>query len=61
MGAVRHQRSVEWIVDAVPRDAIDQDLLYSLGAFLTICRIKRNNAELRIRALLAAPQERPDQ
>jgi predicted Mrr-cat superfamily restriction endonuclease len=56
VGALRHQRSVEWINDGVPRDAIDQDLLYSLGAFLTVCRTKRNNAEHRIRALLASRQ-----
>lgn len=49
---MRHQRTVTWIRDDVPRDAIDQDLRYSLGAFLTVCRIKRNNAEERIRALL---------
>jgi len=53
--ALRHQRSVEWITDGLPRDIIDQDLLYSLGAFLTVCRIKRNNAEQRIRTLLEAP------
>lgn len=55
VGALRHQRSVEWINEGVPRDLIDQDLLYSLGAFLTVCQISRNNAEQRIRALLAAP------
>ena len=53
--AMRHQRSVEWISDAIPRAVIDQDLLYSLGAFLTVCRISRNDAERRIQALLAAP------
>ena len=55
VGALRHQRPVQWTGDAVPRDVIDQDLLYSLGAFMTVCRISRNNAEQRIRALLAAP------
>lgn len=53
--AIRHQRSVEWISDGIPRDVIDQDLLYSLGAFLTVCQISRNDAERRIKALLAAP------
>ena len=51
--AMRHQRSVEWISEGIPRDAIDQDLLYSLGAFLTVCQISRNDAERRIKALLA--------
>ena len=50
--AMHHQRSVEWISDGIPRDAIDQDLLYSLGAFLTVCQISRNDAERRIKALL---------
>ncbi len=58
--SMRHQRSVTWLREDVPRDAIDQDLLYSLGAFLTVCRIKRNNAEERILALLAgAPVPAP--
>ncbi|HEY0167941.1 MAG TPA: restriction endonuclease [Jatrophihabitans sp.] len=58
--AIRHQRAVSWISEGIPRELIDQDLLYSLGAFLTVCRIKRNNAEARIRALLDAPhQARP--
>jgi restriction system protein len=56
VGAMRHQRAVEWIADSIPRDVIDQDLLYSLGAFLTVCRISRNDAERRITALLAQPQ-----
>jgi restriction system protein len=59
--AMRHQRSVKWISDGIPRDLIDQDLLYSLGAFLTVCQISRNDAEQRIQALLAAsPGAGPD-
>jgi restriction system protein len=54
--ALRHQRPVEWITDGIARDVIDQDLLYSLGAFMTVCQISRNDAEQRILALLAAPQ-----
>src|SRR5205807_2180081 len=30
------------------------DLLYSFGAFMTICRIERNDAEKRVRAMGAA-------
>ncbi|HEY2518655.1 MAG TPA: restriction endonuclease [Streptosporangiaceae bacterium] len=52
--AIRHQRQVEWITDGIPRDQIDRDLLYSLGAFLTVYQISRNDAELRIQALLDA-------
>lgn len=47
-----HTRQVEWIKTDIPRTAVDQDLLYSFGAFMTVCQVKRNNAENRIRALL---------
>ena len=53
---IKHQRSVQWIREDVPRSEIDQDLLYSLGAFMTVCQIKRNNAEQRVEALLAGKQ-----
>lgn len=56
-GQVTHQRPVEWIREDVPRSLIDQDLLYSLGSAMTVCRIKRNNAEHRIEALLAGKPE----
>jgi restriction system protein len=47
----RHSRTVKWLNTDVPRTALDQDLLFSLGAFMTVCEIKRNDAEKRIRAL----------
>ena len=47
----RHYREVRWLNQDVPRGAFDQDLLYSMGAFLTVCEIKRNAAEARIRDL----------
>ncbi len=46
-----HWRDVKWIGEAVPRSHFGQDLLYSFGAFMTICRIQRNNAESRIFAM----------
>jgi restriction system protein len=49
---VKHQRKVEWIKDPIPRSEISQDLLYTLGAFLTVFQASRNDAEARIRALL---------
>jgi restriction system protein len=49
---IRHTIPVEWIRTDIPRTAFDQDLLYSLGAFMTVCQIKRNNAEERIRKIL---------
>lgn len=42
-------RDVKWFALDVPRDRFDQDILYSFGAFLTVCRIDRNNAEQRIK------------
>lgn len=38
-----HYREVEWIKKDVPRNLFDQDILYSLGAFMTICRIKQED------------------
>ena len=46
-----HYRTVNWLETDIPRTNFDQDLLHSLGAFSTICRIKRNDAESRIRAM----------
>ena len=44
---------MEWRRSDIPRTAFDKDLLLSLGAFMTVCQIERNNAETRIRAMLA--------
>lgn len=49
---IRHTRDVQWIQTDIPRTAFDQDILYSLGAFMTVCQIKRNNAETRIKKVL---------
>jgi restriction system protein len=49
----KHYRTCKWIARDVPRSRFDQDLLYSLGAFMTTCRITRNDAEARIRAIAA--------
>jgi len=49
-----HWRTVKWIGEAIPRTHFGQDLLYSFGAFMTICRIQRNNAESRIAAMRAS-------
>jgi len=48
-----HWRSVKWIGEPIPRDNFGQDILNSFGAFLTICRIKRNDAEARITKMRA--------
>lgn len=48
----RHTRAVDWVRPDVPRTAIEQDLLYSLGAALTVCNISRNEAAQRIAAVM---------
>lgn len=46
-----HWRSVKWFGQEIPRSHFGQDLLYSFGAFMTICRIRRNNALERLQAM----------
>ena len=48
-----HWRSVDWFAQDIPRSHFAQDLLYSFGAFMTICQIKRNNAVERLQAMAA--------
>ena len=45
-------RPIRWLKVDVPRDDLRQDLLYSLGAFMTVCEISRNDALQRVEALL---------
>jgi restriction system protein len=49
---IRHVRKVEWLRTDLPRTTFDQDILHSMGAFMTVCQIERNKAEERIRAIL---------
>jgi restriction system protein len=46
--AVHHSRGLKWIAKEIPRTNFGQDLLYSFGAFMTVCQITRNNAEKRV-------------
>lgn len=48
----RHTRPVKWIQSDIARTVFSQDLLYSFGAFMTVCNISRNDAERRIAAVL---------
>lgn len=48
-----HYREVKWIADAIPRAYFGKDILNTFGAFMTICRVKKNNAEARITAMRA--------
>lgn len=47
----RHSIKVKWLNTDVPRTAFAQDLLYSFGAFMTVCRMSKNDAEARVRAM----------
>jgi restriction system protein len=49
---LHHCRPVTWLATDIPRDAFDQDLLFSFGAFLTFGRVKRENAEARVLAAI---------
>lgn len=61
---LNHVRRVRWERPDVVRSAINQDLLYSLGAFSTVCQIRRNDAAYRLGHILAGadtdPGARPD-
>lgn len=54
----KHYREVKWLDKAVPRSRFDQDLLYSFGAFMTFCEIKRDNAKDRVLKVLGKPTTR---
>ena len=56
-GFNRHTRSVDWIRPDVPRSDFQQDLLYSLGAFMSICRIRRNEAARRFTVVLTGKRD----
>jgi len=60
LGGIFHTRPVEWKRKDVPRTAFKQDLLYSLGAFMTVCQIKRHNAESRIRSIASGHEDPGD-
>jgi restriction system protein len=53
----RHSRPVKWMRDDIPREAFGQDLLYSFGAFMTVCKIERNDAEQRIKAVVEGKKD----
>lgn len=48
----RHTRKIKWIRSDIARSVFSQDLLSSFGAYMTVCRISRNDAELRVAAVL---------
>jgi restriction system protein len=48
---IKHTIPVIWH-KIIPRSEFDQDILFSLGAFLTVGQVRRDNAEERVRKLL---------
>jgi restriction system protein len=48
-----HWRSINWFSGLIPRSVFPQDVLYSFGAFMTICRVQRNDAEARVKGIAA--------
>ena len=57
VGGLYHTRPVEWLQEDIPRTAFCQDLLFSLGAVMTVCQIQRNNAEERVLAMLKSGKD----
>lgn len=49
---IRHTRRVRWVSKSMPRGDFDQDLLYSFRAAMSVCQVRRNNAESRVEALM---------
>lgn len=49
--ARRHQLPVEWLEEPVSKSAIQDNLLYSLNAIMTVFNPSRNNAAQRVLAL----------
>ena len=49
----KHYRTVDWFAMDIPRNNFDQDILYSFGAFMTVCRITRNDIENRLHEMEA--------
>ena len=50
--ARRHAVGVDWRAKDLPRSVFKQDLLYSLGAFMTVCSVTRNEAAQRLEHLM---------
>lgn len=53
-------RPVEWLKTDLPRDTFRQDLLYSFGAFMTVCEVRRNDALNRVKAVLETGRDPGD-
>lgn len=58
-GILNHTRRVEWKRSDVPRSAINQDLLFSLGSFSTVVQISRNDAAWRLKKIMDGSDSDP--
>jgi restriction system protein len=56
---VMHIRSVEWL-KTVSRSDLPEDILFSMNASLTVFKVFRNNAENRVREILALAPSAPE-
>lgn len=55
-----HSHQIEWFACDIPRSSFEQDILYSFGAFMTICRIKQESRILAVLKLAEHGQKTPD-
>jgi restriction system protein len=51
----KHCRPVKWLGEPILRSRFDEDLRYSFGGAMTVFSVHRNNAEERVRKILAQP------
>lgn len=58
-GVLNHVRAVDWKRPDVARTVINQDLLYSLGAFSTVVQISRNDAAYRLGRVMTGSETDP--
>lgn len=56
-GDFRHTRVINWKKTDIPRTWFEQDLLYSFGAFMTVCNVSRNDVERRVASVLAGKKD----
>lgn len=54
-----HTRSVRWETTRISRSAIPEDILRSLSSDRTVCQLRAENAEARLRDLLGGRQPSP--
>jgi restriction system protein len=45
-------RKIKWLRSDIPREVFRQDLLYSFGAFMTVCEVRRNDALRRVEGIV---------